>query len=85
MISSDGNQNNICFYSCSLPIAILSGFRVAAIGLPTLEYTLFEKPQGGGKLTPPLAVRFSGLKEVWGGSKVASTKRLLSCLAHFGC
>ena len=47
MISSDGNQNNICFYSCSLPIAILSGFRVAAIGLPTLEYTLFEKPQGG--------------------------------------
>ena len=34
MISSDGNQSNVFFYFCSLPIAILSGFWVAAIGLP---------------------------------------------------
>ena len=37
MISSDGNQNNV-FYFCSLPTAILSGFRVAAIGLPSLGH-----------------------------------------------
>ena len=41
------------FYFCSLPITILSGFRVAAIGLPTLEYTLFEKPQGWGQIEYP--------------------------------
>ena len=36
MISSDGMQNNIFLDFCSLPIAILSDFQVAAIGLPTI-------------------------------------------------
>ena len=34
MISSDGKQNNAFFDFCLLPIAIMSGFLVTAIGLP---------------------------------------------------
>ena len=33
MISSDGIQNNVSFYFCSLPIVILSGFQDTAISL----------------------------------------------------
>ena len=35
MISSDGKQNNVFSISVLLPIAILSGFQVTAISLPT--------------------------------------------------
>ena len=85
MISSDGNQNNIFFlflFAADRHFVRFSGRRYRP---PYFRIYAFRKTTGGDKLTPPLAVRFLGLKEVWGGSKVASTKRLLSCLAHFDC